>query len=236
MLKASTLYTQMSNVKTSIIIISNNFVIIHNCWKHIIKIFYLKLVTQATNRYTFSIMLYFMTQFFVDIHIFDDDSHIAQRNFHKLIYVAQSIFFSSTSQTSRVLTYFHKLCDLQSLAIWIFNMSIDLQIVLDAFSHHSNDIDVLNIEYSFNLFVVINSLSELRILNKLIATINISLDRMKTLIVMIIARNNSIKNDIALYSKTTKCLNDLTKRLKIDIQMNVEKTSIVKKCFKTWKL
>ena len=96
-------------------------------------------------------------------------------------------------------------------------MSIDLQIVLDAFSHYLNDIDALNIEYSFNFLVIINSLSKLRIFNKFIATIKISLDRVKILIVMIIARSNSIKNDIALYSKTTKCLDDLMKQLKIDI-------------------
>ena len=99
----------------------------------------------------------------------------------------------------------------------IFNMSIHLQFVLDVFLHHLNDIDVLNIKYSFNFFVIINSLLKSRTFNKFIATINISFDRIKTLIVIIIARNNSIKNDIALYSKIMKCLDNLTKRLKIDI-------------------
>ena len=88
-------------------------------------------------------------------------------------------------------------------------------------------------KYLFNFFVIINSLLKSHIFNKFIATINISFDRMKTLIVIIIARNNLIKNNIILYSKTTKYLNNLTKRLKINIQINVEKTNILKECFKT---
>ena len=96
-------------------------------------------------------------------------------------------------------------------------MSIDLQVILDAFLYHLNDINVLNIEYSFNFFVVINSLLKSRIFDKFITIINILFDRIKILIVMIIVRNNSIKNDIVLYSKITKYLNDLTKRLKINI-------------------
>ena len=185
-------------------------------------------------------MLYFMTQSFVDTHTFDDDSHIAQRNSHKPIYVAQSIFLPSpTPQTPRVLTYPHKLCDPHkptSPATWILNMSTDLQAVLDAFPHHPNDIDALNIEYSSNLPAAINSLPKSRTPNKPIAAVDTPLDRVKALAVMTIARSNSTRNDIALYSKATKCLDGLAERLEAGIQMNVEEASIVEGCFKAWTL
>ena len=112
-------------------------------------------------------------------------------------------------------------------------MSIDLQIILDEFSYHSNDIDVLNVYYSFNLFVTLNSFSKSRTVNKFIAIINISLNQMKTLIVMIIARNNSIMSDIKLYSKATRYLDKLTRRLTYEIFMNKRKTRIINEYFMT---
>ena len=75
-------------------------------------------MTQTTNRYIFLIMLYFIIQFFINIYIFDDNLHITQRNFHKLIYIAQSILFSLISQTFRVFIYFHKFYDSHNLYIF----------------------------------------------------------------------------------------------------------------------
>ena len=50
---------------------------------------------------------------------------------------------------------------------------------------------------------------------------------------MIIVRNNSIKNNIKLYSKTMKYFDELTRRLTYEILINKKKTKIINKYFMT---
>ena len=58
-------------------------------------------------------------------------------------------------------------------------MSTDLQVVLDAFPHHPDDTDALNIDYSSNLPAALNPLPKSRTPSKPIAAIDTPLDQVK---------------------------------------------------------
>ena len=82
----------------------------------------------------------------------------------------------------------------------------------------------------FNFTFALNAFKT-RTFNQFIATIINSKNRVKVLIVLIIARDNSIKNDFKLYSIATIYLDELNKSLSYEISINKKNKKIMNRCF-----